>query len=69
MPINGEMDGTAIVGALVGWGASYFTYRLKLESRLNKLENDFQILEPMKNILLDKGRIYVKKFFEREENI
>lgn len=55
MLITGEMIGTAAISIFVTLVAGYVAVRVKLESRIKDLEHEIRLLEPIKNIILQKG--------------
>lgn len=67
MLITGEMIGTAAISIIVTLVAGYITVRVTLESRIKDLEHEIQLLEPIKNIILQKGREQVERVFRGEE--
>lgn len=67
MLITGEMIGTAAISIIVTLVAGYITVRVTLESRIKDLEHEIQLLEPIKSIILQKGREQVERVFRGEE--
>ena len=67
MLITGEMIGTAAISIIVTLVAGYMAVRVKLESRIKDLEHEIRLLEPIKNIILQKGREQVERVFRGEE--
>ena len=64
MPISVEMIETSVLSITGTMFIVYLGFRVKIESRLKDLENDLQLLEPIKNILLKKGSEHVEKIFK-----
>jgi len=67
MLITGEMIGTAAISIIVTLVAGYMAVRVKLESRIKDLEHEIRLLEPIKNIILQKGSEQVERVFRGEE--
>ena len=67
MLITGEMIGTAAISIFVTLVAGYVAVRVKLESRIKDLEHEIRLLEPIKNIILQKGSEQVERVFRGEE--
>ena len=67
MLISAEMIGTAIVSISVTSVFGYIAFRVTLESRMNSLEHEIEILKPIRTILLHKGSEQVEKFFQERE--
>jgi hypothetical protein len=67
MLITGEMIGTAAISIIVTLVAGYITVRVTLESRIKDLEHEIKLLEPIKSIILQKGREQVERVFRGEE--
>jgi hypothetical protein len=67
MLITEEMLGTAIISIAVTSLVGYVAFRVTLESRIKDLEHEIRLLEPIKNILLQKGREQVEKVFKGGE--
>ena len=67
MLITGEIIGTAVISIIVTLVAGYIAFRVTLESRIKDLEHEITLLEPIKNIILQKGREQVERVFRGEE--
>lgn len=67
MLITEEMLGTAIISIAVTSLVGYVAFRVTLESRIKDLEHEIRLLEPIKNIILQKGREQVERVFKGEE--
>ena len=57
----------AVISALGGGVSASILFRVGTESRLVKLENEIALLEPIKQILLEKGKEHVIKQFKGEK--
>ena len=67
MLITGEMIGTAAISIIVTSVLGYMAFRVKLESRIKDLEHEIILLEPIRNIILQKGSEQVERVFRGEE--
>lgn len=67
MLITEEMIGTAVISIIVTSVLGYMAFRVKLESRIKDLEHEIRLLEPIKNIILQKGSEQVERVFRGEE--
>jgi hypothetical protein len=58
---------TAVISSSVTITIAYFTFRIKLESRLKDLEHEIKSLEPLKNLLYQVGIEQTEKVFKGEK--
>ena len=67
MLITEEMIGTAVISIFGTLVAAYIVFRITLESRIKDLEHEIILLEPIRNIILQKGSEQVERIFMGEE--
>ena len=67
MLITEEMIGTAVISIFGTLVAAYIVFRITLEYRIKDLEHEIILLEPIRNIILQKGSEQVERIFMGEE--
>ena len=58
---------SGLIGAILTAFMGYLTFIVKLESRLKDLEHKIELLEPLKNLLLQVGSERAEKVFKGED--
>ena len=57
-----------VISGFGGGLVAYHTFRVGIESRIRELEKEIELLEPIKTILLEKGKEHVISQFKGERS-